>query len=563
MDEHLEPVEDRLRTIEERLARLEAFFPEGRLQAARVLRQTEPASAPAPAPSPPPAATVSPEPAPAPERDFGRVIAWAGGLAFTTGLVLLVSLAVERGWIGPGVRFVLGLALALAATGLSVALSSTRELFSEVVESEVNRRSVARALFVAGLVGGYAAAYAGFARWDLYGYSALSILIALLTFMHLVLGHVSGDIVRAGSAIAGAFLVPIYAQDLASVRVEAWPALILFAGAAVLAVAWARRSASVTAWILATVGVAALLASVEPDSGTARLAGIWMFAAVAGATVWMVATRLRDEDRAFSFPDGLLIGWLALAAGGLVSGWAFFDPQIGLEIGVVVALTAIGLIAHRAAWREVADGLTVAATVFAFLAIEALIDEGIVAIAYTSSALIAVSVWWATRWSLTITKSVVRSIALVIAVITVALPAASVLDDEIDVVLSVGLVLIGLIAGAFFDEESWGRWAFGSGAAFVWVSWWAAFSGLTFEPDAITTAGWFATAIGAILVGRQRRILPVQIGGLALGGVSYLKLFLYDLSAVEPALRIVLFLVVGAALVVFAYRSGRARQPRA
>ena len=552
MDENTGPLEDRIAGIEKRIARLESFFP---------------AVSPAEAPKPAAPAAVPPPPPPAPvhprkeheERDYGRVIAWAGGLAFTTGIVLLVSLAVERGWIGPGVRFVLGLGLALAATALSVVLSSRRTVFAAVVENPATRLSVARTLFVAGLVGGYAASYAGFARWDLFGFAALSVLIGILTFLHLGLGHLSGDIVRAGSAIAGAFLVPIYAEDLASVQVEAWPAVILFAGGAVLAVVWSRRSGSITAWILGTIGVGALHAAVEGDLGAARVTGIWLLAAAATVTIWMIGRRLATDTGEFSVLDALLVGWLALAAGGYLTGWAFAEPTLYAEIGVVISLGAAGFVAYQAKWREVADGLTVAATVFAFLAIEALSDESLPWMASVAAVLIVAVVWWAGRLDLTLSRFTIRGIALVIGVITTALLAFPVLDDRAEVVLSGGVVLLALAVAAYVDDEILGRWIFGTDTAVVWVAWWAALSGLTFEPDAITTAGWFATAIGAIYVGRQKRIRALPIAGLVLGGVSYLKLFLYDLSAVEPALRIILFLVVGAALVGFAYRSERAR----
>ncbi len=143
-------------------------------------------------------------------------------------------------------------------------------------------------------------------------------------------------------------------------------------------------------------------------------------------------------------------------------------------------------------------------------------------------------------------------VSLTVSPATVVLLALRQLVDE--VVQTGGIILGGLVLAWLVDRSSLGRWASGTAAAGLWVAWWAALSRFTFEPDAITTAGWFATAMVMMSVGR--RLQPVRLAGLALAGLSYLKLFLHDLAAVEPGIRIVLFLVVGAALVLFAYRSG-------
>ena len=77
-----------------------------------------------------------------------------------------------------------------------------------------------------------------------------------------------------------------------------------------------------------------------------------------------------------------------------MTGWAFLDPALFAELAVVVGLGAAGFVAYQAKWREVADGLTVAATVFAFLAIEALSDESLPWMASVAAVLIVAAVWW-------------------------------------------------------------------------------------------------------------------------------------------------------------------------
>ncbi len=545
MEQNNNDLDRRLSAIEERLRRLEGF-----------LQGPRPPSPPPPRPTAkprtPPKATAQPR-----ERDFGKLIAWAGGLAFTTGIVLLVSLAVERGWIGPAVRFGLGLSLALSATGISVYLSTDRRLYKGLADDPASRISVGRTLFVVGLVGGFAASYAGYARWDLFGLATLSVLIAALTFIHLAIGHVSGDIVRAGSAIAGAFLVPVYAGDLASVRLQAWPALVLFAGAAFLSMVWSGRSASVTGWILGTVGGAALFEAIDGSVGAPRILGIWTMAIAAGGVVFMVDRRLAHEDAEFSILDAVLVGWLALMAGLFLGGRIFGSSDVVPELSVILALVAGAIAALRSRRLEIADGLGSAALLLALVSVEHLSDHGLVWMSAAAAVLVAASVWVVAQASLPVARFVSRSLGVVLGFVTALLVAFPILDDRAEVVLSGGLMLLAFVVAAIHDRDRIGRWVFGSVSFVVWVAWWAGFSGLTFQPDAVTTAGWFTTAIAAMYLGRRYRIRAIPIAGLVLGGVAYLKLFMYDLSAVDPGVRIILFLVVGAALVAFALRLGR------
>lgn len=82
----------------------------------------------APAPSPAP---LSPPPAPVPpaprrpgllEREgaSSRLLAWVGGAVTLLGVLLLLVLAVQRGWLGPLPRVLGGAALALALIGVGI-----------------------------------------------------------------------------------------------------------------------------------------------------------------------------------------------------------------------------------------------------------------------------------------------------------------------------------------------------------------------------------------------------------------------------------------------------------
>src|SRR4051794_12395546 len=89
---------DRLAQIEARLDRIEAMLEP------RPATRVERPAAPAPAPT---RTRPTPAPRPEPRRELdleellgGRVLALVGGVTVIVGLVFLIALAVQRGWLG-------------------------------------------------------------------------------------------------------------------------------------------------------------------------------------------------------------------------------------------------------------------------------------------------------------------------------------------------------------------------------------------------------------------------------------------------------------------------------
>jgi uncharacterized membrane protein len=128
-DARLTRLEDRMLRLQDRLDRVEA----------KLAAEPEPAVAqPAAAlsrPVPPPAPTrLPPPPAPPPRREFdleellgGRLLALAGGVTVIIGLVFLVALAVERGWLDERARTALAFAGSAALLGLGAWLHERRD----------------------------------------------------------------------------------------------------------------------------------------------------------------------------------------------------------------------------------------------------------------------------------------------------------------------------------------------------------------------------------------------------------------------------------------------------
>jgi hypothetical protein len=128
-DERLTLLEGRMLRLQERLERVEAKVP------------TEPgpstvAAAPALSGPVPPSAPkmLPPRPVPPPRREFdleellgGRLLALAGGVTVIIGLVFLVALAVERGWLDEQARTALAFAGSAALLGLGAWLHERRD----------------------------------------------------------------------------------------------------------------------------------------------------------------------------------------------------------------------------------------------------------------------------------------------------------------------------------------------------------------------------------------------------------------------------------------------------
>lgn len=78
-------------------------------------------SPPAPRPLPRP---VAPRPAPRPRKAVNPIVAvaGAGGLLFLAGMAFFLRWSIQQGWLGPGLRFSLGLAAGLALSALAARL---------------------------------------------------------------------------------------------------------------------------------------------------------------------------------------------------------------------------------------------------------------------------------------------------------------------------------------------------------------------------------------------------------------------------------------------------------
>ena len=245
----------RTRQRPEAAGRPTSLAPEARQAAPDAERPTpEPAATGLrPEPAPPSTAGITPpppEPTPAPASPSGpgsglglelqltsRWLVWLGAITIALGSVFLVRYSIERGWLGPGIRVALGLALGLA---LMLGGEWLRRQPLQRAIAAVRADFVPPALTAAGLFAAFASVYAAYDLYHLLAplvaflglalIAALGVALALLQGPFIALLGMAGGFVTpalvesdAPSALAlFGYLLTLVAGSLAVVRYKAW-----------------------------------------------------------------------------------------------------------------------------------------------------------------------------------------------------------------------------------------------------------------------------------------------------------------------------------------------------
>ena len=311
-------------------------------------RDASPADTP-PAPAPPPPPRPAPLPPPrtattqTPRSDVSladllgaKALAWAGGIVTLLGVVFFFVLAVDRGWIGPAERVMLG---AAASAIVLVAGLWLRRRYGETYS--------ALAAVGAGIAGAYATLLAATA---LYGFVSEPVALAVAAVIAGLGTWISiawrSEIV-AGLGLVGAMVVPlllVFEDGLTTIGTAF--VVLVFAAAAAVAV---ERN-----WVV-LLGVAAVTAVVQAlgiavaadalDWGVVAVCvGYWLVALAAGVAYQLRHAGPQLADLTVSFVIGSA-GFAVLAAGLVFDGtWGALDRQ-----GVAVALAA-SVYAGLAVW---------------------------------------------------------------------------------------------------------------------------------------------------------------------------------------------------------------------
>jgi uncharacterized membrane protein len=392
---------DRIDEFSRRLAALER-----ELEALR--RLTRPASAATwapPSPVAPPEPVVAAPPslparipplpppsAPRVRREFdwsvfvgAKALAWAGGAVTLLGIVFFFVLAVNRGWIGPVTRVMLGSIASAAVFGAGVYV---KRRFEDLYVS-------ALAAVGTGVAGGYMTLLAAKVLYDLVpDWAALGIAVVIAGIGVVTALAWSSELI-AGLGLIGATLAPaaigLQTGDLSAAGTGF--AALVFAGTAVVSIRQQWSKLLVAGVVASLPQVAVLVAQAEPTEWDVVAAAAFFWLLYLGAAIaW--------QDRLGTAALGSFASTLILLSGvfaGLTSAAQFDGRREGWALLAVAALygalAAFLFPARR--HRDLSALLAAVALAIAAFAFADLLTGPSLAIAWAADA--AVLAWLARR----------------------------------------------------------------------------------------------------------------------------------------------------------------------
>lgn len=536
--------------LDDRVARLEHLVEELReeLRAKAGNAPAEEREAVAPkAPAPAPTASRAP-------RDWMQLgedwLGRIGVLLLLLGLAFLYRYAVDQGWITPWLRVTFG--LLLGAGGLTVGL----------------RQSGRRPLYGAVLLGGAVAVLylTGWAAGTLYGlvpWSAGFAFMGAVTVLALVLAgrraHQTLAVIGAAGGLATPFLLQSPRDDV--IALVAYAVLVLaWAGALQLRRGWGVLLAVNVVGGMAVMAAAAGMAS-SGDSLGARVAaqvGILCAWTVACALPFLLARLHQARPERWPSPPsnrallwGLAVAGSFVAAGLSTVAWDFGRFGMGLAVLVAAGTFLAGrrfLPAHSSAAFAALDAgalLLVIGT-----AIAAGSEWLPVPVAIEAAALLGLAAA-GSAGSLRTLAHVVFALLLIQFVAHLGQePDGLVTPYPAGVLGAIALAAAG--GWSYLTDGSTRRlyFAFTYLAFLAWLAW-------VLTPLAgghgLTSAAWGLCGMALLFVGARRAERGVRLAGLGTLGVVVAKLLVVDLSALEPGVRIVLFLGFGGVFLLLGY----------
>lgn len=524
--------------------------------------QTQPQRRPAPPrPFPAPATVpVPPRPARPPVFTVARVLAGAGVLVTLIGVALLLVLAAQAGLLGPAVR--VGLGTALAAGLLGAALVLRRRPGGRVGSTALAATGIAAAyldtvavtgiyewvppavgLVASGLIalGGLALAMRWRSQW---------LGIALYAPVLVLAPPLADD-----GHLLGGFTLILAIASIGVARPAAWPWLhvVRSAGTSVIlaVLALAAGPADALPALGATVlgAVVGLLAAADPEARAGRsrplvaaglVSSVPVLLALTGAPGWAAA--FASAALVAALVALALMPGTALVVAGTWFGGAAFSALIGALVvapaastpAVVLALGAGALVAAgrapSACWSGAALG-----GVGLVLALE---RYGPTVTVVADAARLGAGSWEAIA---------AAALALIVAVAAAwrLLPLVPVETRNVIGVLC-GVAALGAATALFANLG----WALGGAEGARWG-------------HGIATLAWIAVGAYLLLQRRHNWGAAGSGAGLALIGGAVAKLFLFDLAALDGAVRVIAFLLVGVTLLgVGAVSAARSDRPR-
>lgn len=569
--------EDRPDSTERRLAELTR-----RLE--RVERRVFPSVTPDPQPAPaiPHAATPArPTPLPPdpwrPQRGIeellgGRVLAWVGGVAILLGIVFLLGIAIDRGWIDEPMRTVLGF------------LGSTSLLLAGVWLYERKGRSEAALAAVASALSGlYATLLVGTQIYDLIPSAAGLAGAGLVGIVGAAIAVRWKSTIVAAIGILGALLAPVLVGAGPSGLSLGFIAIALTAAVGVLL--WQRWDwLALGAFAVSAPQLLTWFAENYEDRllvSLCVLTGFWALYAVA-AFGYELRARAPGELPVASWL--LLLANVALTAGAgyfALSETAHPNAAVAWLLGVATGHVLLGVLAlRRAINREIGSMLIAAGLGLSALAFADVLDGPVLVVGWALQAVVLAHLaTQASRDTAPYGSNADRLLLAAGAYLGLALGHVLVFEVPPDAILAgvenLGDALVGL--GACAAAALYGRFALrdldprvAQGCEIVGASsllYLASIAivdtvGVTDSGESrqtgqvLLSAFWALSGLGAVIYGLLRDVQRLRLGGLALLALAIAKVYTYDLAELDELSRVLSFVALGLLLLVgaFAYQ---------
>ncbi len=489
-----------------------------------------------------------------------RLLAWVGGAVTLLGVVLLLVLAIQRGWLGPLPRVLLGAALGLGLIGTGAWLHRNP----------------------AGRTGAFALAATGIAALYLDAIAATTLYEFLPAFAGLAAGLLVavgglGLAARWDSALFAIAVVAGCAVCAPVITRGFTPELVAFLLMVQVATTPVQLRRDWTGLAVAA-GVPPLMASVCGTAVTGE-PGTWANTAAAlaagavGLALALIAARRRPDDAAAL---ALLAG---AAAPALIAAWLLPKTQaVPVSAGVAVALLAVW--ATRRFWPGHAGDLAGAAGLVAALQATVLQFDGTARAAVLlgeALLLVLVAAWARNRVALSgalgfavlggvlaLARDLPPGMLLVFRYRTPAALAGAVLVAALILAVSIALPWAAFRLEALrAPSANLPPWLIAGVAALYGAAGVVLSGALLVLPGrsgfllghAVITVSWTVAALALLVRGID--VVALRVIGLVLVGAAVVKLVLFDLAALDGMARVSAFL--GAGLILLAAGTRYAR----
>jgi uncharacterized membrane protein len=505
----------------------------------------------------------------------GRVLAWVGGIAILLGIVFLLGIAIDHGWIDEPMRTLLGF---LGSTSL---LLTGVWLYERKGRTEAALAAVASALF-----GLFATLLVGAQVYDLIPVGVGLAGAGLVGIVGVAIAVRWEAVIVAAIGTIGALLAPVLIGTGTTWTSLAFMAIALTAAVAILL--WKRWNwLALGAFVVSTPQLLAWsMANYEEHLPAALgvLAGFWVLYAVAA-----IGYELRQRT-----PEELPVAsWLLMLANAvLIAGAGYYmlssaghpDAAVAWLLGLAAGHILLGaLVLRQEINREIGSLLIGVGLSLSSLGFASAVDGPVLVVGWAIQAIVLT--YLATRSNRE--PQALGSNAerlLIVAGTYLGLALGHVLAFEapptaiVEGVAHLGDAAIGL--GVCAAAALYGRFALrdfdpgiaqlceavGAGALFYLASVTIVDTfGVTAAGESrqigqvLLSAFWALTGLGAVVYGLLRDVPRFRLSGLALLGLAATKVATYDLAELDELSRVLSFIALGMFLLVGAFAYQRIR----